>query len=121
MKIVSGKRLCRVLERHGWSPVRIRGSHHAYQKPGHAVTITVPVHSNKDLKPGTQRANHERRRPYRRRPVTHAESRQQDVRRFNGRPRCTDARACPNAPLRKPIIQHHLVARPPTHSTPRRS
>jgi predicted RNA binding protein YcfA (HicA-like mRNA interferase family) len=29
-------------------------SHHAYQMPGHAGTINVPVHGNDDLKPGTQ-------------------------------------------------------------------
>ena len=54
MKPVSGKRMCRVLEENGWVLVRIRGGHHAYQKPDHAGNIIVPVHGNKDLKPGTQ-------------------------------------------------------------------
>ena len=55
MKPVSGKRMCRALERKGWVLARIRSSHHAYQRPGDPTTIIVPVHGNKDLKPGTQR------------------------------------------------------------------
>lgn len=54
MKPVSGKRMCRILEKHGWILVRTKSSHHAYQKPGHPQTIIVPVHGNKDLRPGTQ-------------------------------------------------------------------
>jgi len=56
VKPVSGKRMCRVLKKHGWTEVRVKGSHHAFQKPGETATIVVPVHGNKDLKPGTQRA-----------------------------------------------------------------
>jgi predicted RNA binding protein YcfA (HicA-like mRNA interferase family) len=48
--------MCRVLERHGWVLVRIKGSHHAFEKAGQPKTIVVPVHGNKMLKPGTQRA-----------------------------------------------------------------
>lgn len=47
--------MCRILERNGWTLVRIKGSHHAYQKDGSVNTVTVPVHGNRDLKPGTQR------------------------------------------------------------------
>ncbi len=54
MKPVSGKRMCRILENHGWTCIRIRSSHHAYQKPGESLTIVVPVHGNRDLKTGTQ-------------------------------------------------------------------
>lgn len=53
MKPVSGKHMCRVLERRGWVCKRIRGSHHRYEKSGHDH-IVVPVHGNKTLKPGTQ-------------------------------------------------------------------
>lgn len=56
MKPVSGKRMCRILERHGWVLIRIKGSHHAYQRPNDSVTVIVPVHANNDLKPGTQHA-----------------------------------------------------------------
>ena len=34
MKAVSGKRLCRLLELHGWRLARIRGSHHIYTSKG---------------------------------------------------------------------------------------
>ena len=54
MKAVSGKKMCRALVKDGWVLVRIKGAHHAFQKQGHAKTIIVPVHGNKDLKPGTQ-------------------------------------------------------------------
>ncbi len=46
--------MCKVLEEHGWELKRVRGSHHAYHKPGKPTTIIVPVHGNKDLKAGTQ-------------------------------------------------------------------
>jgi predicted RNA binding protein YcfA (HicA-like mRNA interferase family) len=46
--------MCRALEKNRWVLVRIRGGHHAYQNPDHVGTIIVPVHGNKDLKPGTQ-------------------------------------------------------------------
>lgn len=54
MKSISGKRMCKILEKHGWVLVRIRSSHHAFQKPGETKTIIVPVHGNTDLKTGTQ-------------------------------------------------------------------
>ena len=56
MKSVSGKDLCKVLERHGWFLLRIRGSHHIYGQPGNPTLLTVPVHGNRDLKTGTLRA-----------------------------------------------------------------
>jgi predicted RNA binding protein YcfA (HicA-like mRNA interferase family) len=54
MKPVSGKRMCRILAKLGWQLIRIKGSHHAFQHPDNFTTIIVPVHGNKDLKPGTQ-------------------------------------------------------------------
>lgn len=56
MSSVSGRRLCQVLERHGWVLKRITGSHHVYAKAGVAAIVTVPVQDNRDLKTGTQRA-----------------------------------------------------------------
>ena len=56
MKAVSGKHLCRVLERHGWYLDRITSSHHIYKKTGHAAAVSVPVHGNKTLKTGLQHA-----------------------------------------------------------------
>lgn len=54
MKPVSGKAMCKTLERHGWELARIRSSHHIYKKAGEPAVITVPVHGSKDLRPGTQ-------------------------------------------------------------------
>ncbi len=54
MKPVSGKRMCRILEKNGWVLVRTKGSHHAYQHPSQPGTIIIPVHGNDDLKRGTQ-------------------------------------------------------------------
>ncbi|HEV7785219.1 MAG TPA: type II toxin-antitoxin system HicA family toxin [Thermoanaerobaculia bacterium] len=34
MRPLTGKELCSLLERHGWSLLRIHGSHHVYGKPG---------------------------------------------------------------------------------------
>jgi predicted RNA binding protein YcfA (HicA-like mRNA interferase family) len=56
LKAVSGKDLCKILERHGWILLRIRGSHYIYGQPGNATLLTVPVHGNRDLKVGTLRA-----------------------------------------------------------------
>lgn len=55
MKAVSGKDMCRALEQRGWLLDRIRGSHHIY-KNSSGSRVSVPVHGNKSLKPGTQRA-----------------------------------------------------------------
>jgi predicted RNA binding protein YcfA (HicA-like mRNA interferase family) len=52
MKIVSGKRLCAVLEKNGWFKKHIKGSHHIYMKPGRIERISVPVHGNTDLLKG---------------------------------------------------------------------
>ena len=55
MKPISGKRLCRILEKNGWTLKRINGSHHIYGKDGTSVRATVPVHGGKPLKLGLQR------------------------------------------------------------------
>jgi predicted RNA binding protein YcfA (HicA-like mRNA interferase family) len=54
LKAVSGKGLCKALERKGWQLIRVRGSHHIYRQPGNPTDISVPVHANKSLKTGTQ-------------------------------------------------------------------
>lgn len=53
MRHVSGKRMCKALERKGW--VRTKGSHYHYEHPDFPGSIPVPVHANRDLKPGTQK------------------------------------------------------------------
>lgn len=52
----SGPALCRALERHGWSLLRVNGSHHIYGKPGHTARLSVPCHGAKPLKLGLFRA-----------------------------------------------------------------
>jgi len=54
VKSISGKSLCRILEKRGWQLRRVKGSHHIYIHPGYEAILTVPVHGNRDLKPGTQ-------------------------------------------------------------------
>lgn len=52
MKGISGKDLCKLLERHGWCLMRIHGSHHVYGRAGSAVRLSVPIHGNRPLKIG---------------------------------------------------------------------
>ncbi len=56
MKRLTGKTMCRVLERHGWRLARIKGAHYIYQRAGAPRPIPVPVHGNTTLKIGMQRA-----------------------------------------------------------------
>ncbi len=56
MKAIPAKDFCKLLERHGWSPMRIHGSHHVYGRAGSAVRLSVPIHGNKPLKIGLRRA-----------------------------------------------------------------
>jgi predicted RNA binding protein YcfA (HicA-like mRNA interferase family) len=55
VKTISGKDMCRILERLGWTLARINGSHHIYRHTATGRRTGVPVHGNHDLKPGTQR------------------------------------------------------------------
>jgi predicted RNA binding protein YcfA (HicA-like mRNA interferase family) len=53
----SGQRVIRALNRAGFHLERIVGSHHVLtNRYDPRRTVTVPVHSNRDLKPGTLRA-----------------------------------------------------------------
>ena len=56
MKPVSGKAFAKVVERKGWSLLRISGSHHIYGKSGEVARLSIPIHSNQPLKLGLQRA-----------------------------------------------------------------
>ncbi|QDZ39646.1 type II toxin-antitoxin system HicA family toxin [Euhalothece natronophila Z-M001] len=55
MKSISGKEFAKILEKHGWHLLRVKGSHHIYCKPGQTTRISVPIHGNKDLKLGLLR------------------------------------------------------------------
>ena len=54
---LDGRRVVRALTRAGFTTDRIVGSHHLMVFPGDAArTVTVPVHSSRDLKQGTLRS-----------------------------------------------------------------
>jgi predicted RNA binding protein YcfA (HicA-like mRNA interferase family) len=55
MKSISGKDFAKLLEQHGWSLLRVQGSHHIYGKPGSEVRISIPIHRNQSLKTGLLR------------------------------------------------------------------
>ena len=53
---VNGRRALQALRRAGFIVDRIVGSHHVLVYPGDPTrTVVVPVHSERDLKPGTVR------------------------------------------------------------------
>ena len=52
MKAVSGKALARALEKRGWKPARVSGSHHIYIKEDRIERVSVPIHGNQNLKIG---------------------------------------------------------------------
>ena len=47
---MSGKDFINKLMKDGWELDRVKGSHHIMRK--HDICISVPVHSNEDLKTG---------------------------------------------------------------------
>jgi predicted RNA binding protein YcfA (HicA-like mRNA interferase family) len=53
LRILSGREVCRLLERHGFTEVRRRGSHVVMQKRIADGTVTVPVPDHSELKIGT--------------------------------------------------------------------
>jgi predicted RNA binding protein YcfA (HicA-like mRNA interferase family) len=57
LPVVSGKRVVQALTRAGFFTDRVVGSHHVLVFPGEIPrAVTVPVHGNRDLKPGTLRS-----------------------------------------------------------------
>jgi predicted RNA binding protein YcfA (HicA-like mRNA interferase family) len=55
MRSISGKEFAKILERHGWSLLRMQGSHQIYGRAGSNVRLSVPVHGNQALKTGLLR------------------------------------------------------------------
>jgi len=47
--------MCKALEQRGWIFIRTSGSHQIDKHSASTETISVPVHANEDLRPGTQR------------------------------------------------------------------
>ena len=50
---LSPKHLIKILEAHGFIYKRAKGSHQLYYNSETNKTVTVPVHSGKDMKKGT--------------------------------------------------------------------
>jgi predicted RNA binding protein YcfA (HicA-like mRNA interferase family) len=48
---MTGKQFIKLLKKNDWKLAGIKGSHHKMTKGG--LSLSVPVHSNKDLKKGT--------------------------------------------------------------------
>jgi predicted RNA binding protein YcfA (HicA-like mRNA interferase family) len=55
MKSISGREFARIIERRGWTLLRVSGSHHIYGKSGSVVRLSVPIHGNRPLKAGLLR------------------------------------------------------------------
>jgi predicted RNA binding protein YcfA (HicA-like mRNA interferase family) len=54
-EVGSGKEFAKILERYGWSLLRVQGSHHIYGRAGSDVRLSVPIHGNQALKTGLLR------------------------------------------------------------------
>jgi len=53
LKILSGKEICNILQKHSFQEVRRKGSHIIMQRQVPGSTITVPVPDHKEIKTGT--------------------------------------------------------------------
>ncbi|MCE2557573.1 MAG: type II toxin-antitoxin system HicA family toxin [Acidobacteria bacterium] len=56
LRRLSGAEVRRILKRHGFSPVRRRGSHVVMQRRARGDVVTVPVPDHRELAVGTLRA-----------------------------------------------------------------
>ena len=52
MKTMTGKELVKLLEENGWRTVRIEGSHYIMKREEFDITLSIPVHRGKTIKPG---------------------------------------------------------------------
>ena len=55
MKSLSGRDFAHIVERRGWTLLRVNGSHHICGKSGSVVRLSIPIHGNKPLKTGLLR------------------------------------------------------------------
>jgi predicted RNA binding protein YcfA (HicA-like mRNA interferase family) len=53
LRVLSGREVCRILEQHGFTEVRRRGSHIVMQRRTSEGTTTVPVPNHAELAIGT--------------------------------------------------------------------
>ncbi len=52
LPVISGKKLFRILEKHGYQPVRRKGSHVFLESQNGQASTVIPVHGNEDLGKG---------------------------------------------------------------------
>ncbi|MFD2646790.1 type II toxin-antitoxin system HicA family toxin [Devosia albogilva] len=55
MRSITGREFARILERRGWTLLRVNGSHHIYGHSGNQARISLPIHGNTPLKTGLLR------------------------------------------------------------------
>jgi predicted RNA binding protein YcfA (HicA-like mRNA interferase family) len=55
MNPVFGREFARIIERRGWTLLRVNGSHHIFGRAGEQARLSVPIHGTKPLKLGLQR------------------------------------------------------------------
>lgn len=53
LRVLSGREVCRILQQHGFTEVRRRGSHVVMQRRIAAGTTTLPVPDHNEIKIGT--------------------------------------------------------------------
>jgi predicted RNA binding protein YcfA (HicA-like mRNA interferase family) len=53
LKVLSGREVCKILQKYGFQEIRKRGSHIVMQKQLEKNTVTVPVPDHKEIKRGT--------------------------------------------------------------------
>ena len=53
LRVLSGRDVCRILEKHGFHEVRRRGSHVVMQRRTDTGTVTVPIPDHSELAIGT--------------------------------------------------------------------
>lgn len=56
LRVLSGKDICAILEKHGFVEVRRRGSHVVMQRKTETSTVTIPVPDHGKLRVGTLRS-----------------------------------------------------------------
>lgn len=54
LPVISGKQLIKILEKHGFVVIRVKGSHHRMKHLDGRIT-TIPVHQDEDLPKGLLR------------------------------------------------------------------
>lgn len=53
---ITGRQAIEAFQTFGFVVDRVHGSHHLMKRPGHRFALSVPVHSNQTVPPGTLRS-----------------------------------------------------------------